>query len=77
MNTKKMMIVAGSALLWLAALTVEAAQGFGSSQSITIVDTFSKTHPVLMGVFNIGGIFLLVVVCASFFSILTQNSDEK
>ena len=77
MKTKELTLAAGTALLVLATRTVEAAQGFGSSQSITIVDTFRETHPVLMGVFNLGGIFLLIAVCASFFSILTKNSSGK
>jgi hypothetical protein len=77
MKAKELTIAAGTALLVLATRTVEVAQGFGSSQSITIIDTFRETHPVLMIIFNLGGIFLLIVVCVSFFSMLTRNSNGK
>lgn len=38
--------------------------------NLQIVDTFREAHPLLMTFFNIGGILLMVGVCASACSIL-------
>ena len=77
MNSNKITFASVTVLLLLATGTIEASHSFGPSPAITIVDTFRAAHPVLMGLFNIGGIFLLIGVCASFYSLLFKNSAGK
>jgi Mn2+/Fe2+ NRAMP family transporter len=77
MKTKKILGTCVAALMLLAIQTLDAAQPFGASQSITLVDSFREAHPLLMGLFNIGGIILLVGICASAYSMLSKDSPGR
>jgi len=57
--------------------TLEAATAFGTSHGVAVVDSFKTAHPLLMALFNIGGIFLLIVVCASVCASFSKNPWEK
>lgn len=77
MKTKKIIGMSVAALMLLAIQTLDAAQPFGASQSITLVDSFREAHPLLMGLFNIGGIILLIGICASACSMLKRDSSGR
>ncbi|MEI6167157.1 MAG: hypothetical protein WCS52_08175 [bacterium] len=77
MKTKKILGASVATLLLLAIRTLEAAPTFGGTQSISIVDSFRGAHPVLMGLFNIGGIILLVGICASACCMLKRDSSGQ
>jgi hypothetical protein len=62
-----------AALLLITNQSLMAATSFGSSQSINVADSFRTAHPMLMIFFNIGGILLLVGVCASICSVFSKD----
>jgi hypothetical protein len=77
MKTKKILGTCVAALMLLAIQTLDAAQPFGASHSISIVGSFREAHPLMMGLFTIGGIFLLIGICASAYSMLSKDSSGR
>ena len=77
MKTKKAITALVTILMLGACHTLEAANYLGMSSGITVVDSFKSTHPLLMVFFNIAGIFLLIGVCASVFSVFVKDPWDK
>lgn len=77
MQTRKIIGMAITALILVASQSLEAAIAFNTSQRITVVDSFREAHPLLMVFFNIGGILLLIGVCASVCAVLVKDPWER
>jgi hypothetical protein len=77
MKTKNVIIMVTTALILISTQSLMAATAFGSSQSINVADSFRTAHPVLMVFFNIGGILLLVGVCASICSVFSKDPRDN
>jgi len=71
MKTKKTILLAAALLVLIAHTSVEAASLFCASQDAS--DSFRATHPLMVVFCNITGIFLLIGICASVFSVMAKD----
>ena len=69
-----MMIVALSLITNCA---MAAAAGYGAPQGCSCFDSFRMAHPLLMVLLNIGGIFLLIGICASICAACSKSPWDK